>query len=558
MISIKYNPQDKRYIFLMGEPKEMMELEKYLNKIPQYMFLPSFRGIPKPEVFLNKFKKNDKVIYYCHHGLWKCVTDWCKENNIETSGVEPELIRTDFKLTLDEFTQYVTNWNLNINPRDYQIKAAWTILHYRMSLSQLATRAGKTLIAYIIFRYMLENGANNILMIVPNISLVKQGVSDMKEYKEFFSTEEVWAGGEMCTGSNLTIGTFQSLIRKLDRKSKKYDPKFFDKFDVVCVDEAHTSKCSSINQILNQNFLKFCKLKFGFSGSLPDDHTIDAFACQSLIGPVVQDIRSKELMNQGFITPVEITQIRINYELDDQLLKDYIECAEYLCSNYKEVDKKRISRSKENKKFTMIHEKILPYSIENLKKLYDDREYMMYLVDLCKAKGSNLLVLEQMLVHQSQKRLKVIEDLLEVFEKNSIVFAHHTEYLNYLYKYFKEKFPNRNVYLITGETGQKKRDEIIKNLLIDKDAILFASYGCVGTGLTLKNIDYGIFAQSFKSQIINKQAIGRGLCLANDKDKYRLYDIIDCFPTGKLKSQGIAKAKLFKKENFEYYIKEIK
>ena len=101
MISIKYNTQDKRYIFLMGEPKEMMELEKYLNKIPQYMFLPSFRGIPKPEVFLNKFKKNDKVIYYCHHGLWKCVTDWCKENNIETSVI----VFDDYK----DSDEYISN-----------------------------------------------------------------------------------------------------------------------------------------------------------------------------------------------------------------------------------------------------------------------------------------------------------------------------------------------------------------------------------------------------------------------------------------------------------------
>jgi superfamily II DNA or RNA helicase len=163
-----------------------------------------------------------------------------------------------------------------------------------------------------------------------------------------------------------------------------------------------------------------------------------------------------------------------------------------------------------------------------------------------------------MLVHQSQKRLDVMENLLRGFEKNTIVFAHHTEYLNHLYNYFKEKFPTRNVYIITGSTNQKKRDTIIKNLLVDKDAILFASYGCVGTGLTLKNIDYGIFAQSFKSQIINKQALGRGLCLANDKDKYRLYDLIDCFPTKKLYMQGVAKAKLFKKENFEFYIKEIK
>ena len=557
MITIKYNPNDKRFIFLMGENKEMSMLEEYLNRIPQWQWLPSFKGIPKPEVFLNKFKKGDKVIYYCHGGLWKCIVDWCKNNNIETSGVESEYIRRDFKLTLEEFTEYVSKWGLNINPRDYQIKSAWLILHYRMSLSQLATRAGKTLIAYIVFRYMLENGAKKILMVVPNISLVKQGVQDMKEYKEFFQSEEVWAKGETCECSNLTIGTFQSLVKKLDRKSKKYNPRFFDKFDVVCIDEAHTSKCSSINQILNQDFLKGCKLKFGFSGSLPEDHTIDSFACQSLIGPMIQDIRSKELMNQGFITPAEITQIRIQYNEKD-LIKDYIECGEYLCSNYKMVDKKKVLLPKEQRKFTMTHEKVLPYSIDQLKNLYNDSEYISYLVDLCKSKGSNLLMLEQMLVHQSQKRLDVMENLLRGFEKNSIVFAHHTEYLNHLYNYFKEKFPTRNVYIITGSTNQKKRDTIIKNLLVDKNAILFASYGCVGTGLTLKNIDYGIFAQSFKSQIINKQALGRGLCLANDKDKYRLYDLIDCFPTKKLYMQGVSKAKLFKKENFEFYIKEVK
>ena len=63
-------------------------------------------------------------------------------------------------------------------------------MKYRQSLSQLATRAGKTLIAYIVFRYMLENGAKKILMVVPSIQLVKQGVEDFKEYKEFFQEVE--------------------------------------------------------------------------------------------------------------------------------------------------------------------------------------------------------------------------------------------------------------------------------------------------------------------------------------------------------------------------------
>ena len=87
MIKSLYNKNDKRYIFFTGEElassKKQANLEDYLNLVPNYMWLPAFRGVPKPEVFLHKFKNQQgKVIYYCHSGLWKTVADWCKKNNI--------------------------------------------------------------------------------------------------------------------------------------------------------------------------------------------------------------------------------------------------------------------------------------------------------------------------------------------------------------------------------------------------------------------------------------------------------------------------------------------
>lgn len=563
MINIRYNKNDLRYIFLYGDPKEMKQLEEFLNKIPQYCFMPSFKGIPKPEVFLFKFKKNDQTIYYTFSGLWKQVIDWCNSKGIAHDDMDSYFKYTDLNISKQDFHKYVESWGLNLNPYDYQIDAAWLILKFRQSLSQLATRAGKTLIAYIVFRYMIEHGAHNVLMIVPNTNLIKQAVNDMKDYKEFFQSETVWADGELCSTSNLTIGTFQSLVRRCDRKNKKYDPHFFDKFDVVCCDEAHTSKCKSIKTILSQDFMKHVKVKFGFSGSLPDENTIDSFATQSLLGPMIQDIRSKELMNQGFITPVDITQVRINYQWTDELKKSYIQCGEYLngipiVENYinkkGKLDKRHVLLPKEERCFTMIEKKTLPLSLTEVRPLYDDDEYIKYLVDLCAARGSNLLLLEQMLVHRSKKRLDLIDELIMGFDKNCVVFGHHSEYLRYLTEHFKKRFPDRPVYLIQGETSTKKREKIIARLLTDKNAILVASYGCAGTGLTLKNLDYGILAQSFKSSIINKQTIGRGLCLANDKDKYRLYDLIDVFPTKKLYAQGLAKVRLYAKEQFDYRI----
>ena len=95
-------------------------------------------------------------------------------------------------------------------------------------------------------------------------------------------------------------------------------------------------------------------------------------------------------------------------------------------------------------------------------------------------------------------------------------------------------------------------------MLENNNVILFASYGCCSTGLTFKNVDYGIFAQSFKSDIINKQSLGRLLLRNEEKDECYLYDIVDQFPTKKLYVQGLSKIKLYKKEGHEYYIKNIK
>lgn len=155
MIQVIYKKDDLRYIFLQGDQKELKLLESYLNKIPSYQFMRGFKGIPRPEVFLNKFKsKNNNIIYYCHSGLWKTIYDWCKDNNIDINGIDDYFKYTGLNISQEQFEEYVNNWKLNIQPRPYQIKAAWLILHYRQSLSQLATRAGKTLIAYILDRFV--------------------------------------------------------------------------------------------------------------------------------------------------------------------------------------------------------------------------------------------------------------------------------------------------------------------------------------------------------------------------------------------------------------------
>ena len=561
MISIIYKPQDLRYIFLTTDnQKELAALEKHLNRIPPHMFLPSYKGIPRPTCFLNKTKnpnKPDQIIYWCNAGLWKEIRDWGSKNGVTINGPDDYFKYNPGLCTKEEFVKYVDSWNLNIDPRYYQPEAAWEILRWRASLSQIATRAGKNLIFYMISRYAMEKmEVKNILMVVPSIQLVKQGVQDLQDYKEFFQTEQIWSKGEFMSTSNLTIGTYQSLIRMADRKHAKYNPKWFDKFDAVCIDEAHHLVADSLNTILALPFLKNIKIKFGFTGTLPENEPIDWFCCQSLMGPKIQDIRTKELIDQGFLAKPDITQIYIKHENNEKLINQYILCGEYLNSN--DIGKKKILRPKENRIFTMIYEKKLPYAIEKARGLLEPHEYSQYLIDLCKSKGSSLLTLEHMLVHLSDKHLRVLDQVLEnACMKNTIVFGHYKEYLKFLEKHFKEKFPDRPIYLIQGETSLKKREQIKDKLLKDTNAILIASYGTVGTGLTFKNLDYIVFAEGFKSPIINLQSIGRGLIKTDEKDTLYMYDLVDDLPTKKLLSHGKTRQKIYTKEEFDCVISNV-
>lgn len=160
-----------------------------------------------------------------------------------------------------------------------------------------------------------------------------------------------------------------------------------------------------------------------------------------------------------------------------------------------------------------------------------------------------------MIVHHSRKRIAVMDKLLSGLNKNTIVFAHHTEYLKTLHDHFTEKFPDKQVFIITGQTSQKKRDLIMKTLNECDNCVLCASYACCGTGLTFKNLYYGIFAQSFKSKTINLQSIGRGMLKTEDKDTFYLYDIVDCLPSGRLAHHGKEKKRLYLNEKYTVNIK---
>ena len=90
------------------------------------------------------------------------------------------------------------------------------------------------------------------------------------------------------------------------------------------------------------------------------------------------------------------------------------------------------------------------------------------------------------------------------------------------------------------------------------DCILIASYSCMSTGLTLANLCYGVLFESFKSNVVNMQSLGRGLGLSEMKNRYIVHDIIDVFDkdvaSNKIYLQGLAKCKIYSENKYDYEI----
>ena len=581
MIHFKFSENDQRYVFLKCDTKQdevnIGNLIKHINLVDPICYLPTYRGIPYTQDFIWKYvKKDGSKLWYTAIGMTQPIVEFFKENGIEYDGIETHYFKRRMQHSLEEFIEIVDSWNLKYKPRPYQYEVAYKVLTYYQSLSIAATRAGKTLISYIVFRYAIEYlGVKKILMIVPSIDLVKQGYNDFSDYAEFFNTECVWGGGKLVESSNLTIGTFQSLIKFLDKKSKKYNPHFYDDYDCVFVDEVHRATAAQTKTIISQPFMKTAKLVFGMTGTLPKEHTIPRYVLHSLLGSKIQEITPKELMDAGYIANVDIRQIRLHYNNVDEQKKLWTRCAEYALSDFMYNKNEKTGRNEKIKlsdgKFLLQNLKKLPSGIQIAKeRIYErmgdfaaEESYIEMLKGTIKeSTKSNLLQVEKMMVHFMKPRIKyLLEEIIPKCDHNTILFCHHTEYLRYVEQQLKERFPERHIASISGSVGSKKRDEIKQMLKEHNDCILVASYACVGTGLTLSNLCYGILFESFKSEVINMQSIGRGLGLSDMRDTFILYDIIDVFDkntlSNKLFLQGLAKIKIYQENQYKFRIENV-
>lgn len=85
--------------------------------------------------------------------------------------------------------------------------------------------------------------------------------------------------------------------------------------------------------------------------------------------------------------------------------------------------------------------------------------------------------------------------------------------------------------------------------------------GTFSTGISIKKIHNIFFTESFKSEVIIRQSIGRGLRQHTSKDKVLIIDFVDDIKTiewqNYLYRHGKSRQAIYKQEKFDYSIKKV-
>lgn len=383
--------------------------------------------------------------------------------------------------TIEKYIDYLNLFNesekCKITPYEHQIRLVDRAINGRRISMVACTGAGKSMAQYAMSRWFVEKEKKKTLIIVPSAGLVEQMYSDFKndygwkeidahctliyaDSKDKLTTKQKKQLKELELGEesklkDVVISTWQSLLRK--------DPSFFLVFGAVIVDEAHGAKADELRRIVNQCTNAIWRL--GVSGTIPDDG-LDAALIEGSLGRREEIIKSKVLIAQGILTPVEIHTIRLNYDMD-----------------------------------------IRPYVCR--------QDYR----DECTLFSNN---------GSRQQLFDVMVNSGQISpEQNTLILFRRKESIEMMKKFIETNYPQFKVYVIIGDVKATVREQYRKAIDTCNGHIVLATYGTMKQGVNIKLLHNLMFAEFSKSMYEIVQSIGRILRKHKLKPLARVFDVVD-------------------------------
>lgn len=317
-----------------------VELSDYFAfDVPNAKFMPDVQN----KFWDGKIRLFNIKNQFLNAGLYLYLHKFCKDRNYELQKIDSEygkpLDVTDIDIISLE--KWIGSLNLfafdkKITPHDYQIDATYKGLRYQRKILQSATSSGKSLIIYLIARWLIEHDLKDnesILIVVPNIGLIGQLFSDFKDYSTIngWNVEKnvatVSAGLPKNPKTKIVISTWQSIY--------KLPANTFSHYRCIIGDEVHQHKADCISKIALK--CSNAKYRIGLTGTL-DDNDTNKMTLEGLFGSVYSVITTKEMIDRGLSAELKIKCICLEYS--DEIKKSfykktYHEEVDGICNNAK-------------------------------------------------------------------------------------------------------------------------------------------------------------------------------------------------------------------------------
>ena len=498
----KYN---ESHIRVFAERDIQVEIKEFFTfKAPGYRWSPKFKAkLWDGNISLYNMQTNKLPTGLFE--LLKVFASKIDEELVVKENPKYASIYDDDTIEYDDVLEFATSLNLSdskgnpITAKDYQIEAVYESLKKKRIALSMPTGSGKSLTIYIIIRWLLAKDKRTCLL-VPNIGLVKQMISDFMEYSLLngFDIDEattlLYSGQERNFNPPVLISTWQTMSKMI---KLSYGAEALNSYDCIICDEAHTAKGTEMQKILDMS--TDIAYRIGTTGTI-DKEKINELMIVGALGPVKKIITTKELMDAGSLSQMKINSFVLQYP-------------EETCKT----------------------NKVLSYQDE-ISYICESQARNKFIMNLCLATSGVTIV------------------FCNFVDKHLIPLYHMISE--------KAEKHGKQVFIIHGGVHPDERERIRKLVMTLDNAILICSYATAQAGLNIPNISNVVFASPSKSSIRVLQSIGRGLRVHVSKCVMNLFDIVDDMRYKKHENHAFRhfeeRMKIYRVEKFDVSIKEFK
>lgn len=286
--------------------------EEFSFFVQGYKFMPAYKRGWDGKVHM--FDMRSRTIY---RGLLPKVVEWLISVGYSVAFEEKEKFRPEWKFDpawLDRWAEYST-----LEPFDDQYIILKETLALNQALVLSPTGSGKSFLAYMMCRWIMEHTDKRILITVPRTSLVEQLYTDFEDYAVNWSVAQnvhrIYSGKEKDFTHRICVTTWQSVY--------KMPPTWFKQFGAYICDEAHEADGKSITAIVDN--ITDAPFRVGMTGTL-DGTVMHELEMLGRFGPLVKKTSTKELMDKGRLAKLSIDAIILEYSDEERKL---IKEAEY-------------------------------------------------------------------------------------------------------------------------------------------------------------------------------------------------------------------------------------